>query len=145
MGKLYRDMTVEEKEKHKSNVEKYRKANPEIYRKAAKEQYYKDTDAASVRAKEWRSNNLEYIKQKQRENKRVRKNLAIAYLGGMCNKCKNTFHPAVYEFHHVDPATKDRDPSKMLSLKWERVTTELDKCILLCANCHRLTHHESNY
>lgn len=61
------------------------------------------------------------------------------------SKCQGIFHPAVYEFHHLDPTTKDRDPSKMLSLKWERVTTELDKCILLCANCHRLIHHESNY
>ena len=35
MGKLYRNMTDEEKEKHVENVEKYRKANPDIYRKAA--------------------------------------------------------------------------------------------------------------
>lgn len=145
MGKLYKNMTLEEKEKHKRNVEKYRKAKPEVYQKAALKQYYKDPAAAAEKAKEWRQNNLEYIKQKQREDKRSRKIKAIAYLGGKCNKCQGIFHPAVYEFHHLDPTTKERDPSKMLSLKWERVTTELDKCILLCANCHRLTHHESNY
>ena len=145
MGKLYKDMSLEEKEKHKINVEKYRKANPEVYQKAALKQYYKDTEKASARAKKWREANLDYIKQKQREDKRDRKNKAIEYLGGKCSKCENTFHPAVYEFHHLDPTTKERDPSKMLSLRWARVTAELDKCVLLCANCHRLTHHESNY
>ena len=145
MGKLYRDMSPEEKDKHKIRVTKYRKANPEIYRKAALDAYYKDPVAAADKAKEWRLNNLEYIKQKQRESKRLRKVKAIEYLGGKCNTCNNSYHPAIFEFHHLDPSTKEKDPSKMLSLSWERLSAELDKCLLLCANCHRLIHHEGNY
>jgi predicted HNH restriction endonuclease len=107
--------------------------------------YYKDKEKAADRARKWRDNNKEYKKEYQRRAKRDRKLKAIEYLGGVCSDCNQQFHPAVYEFHHIDPATKDRDPSKMLSLSWERLANELDKCKLLCANCHRLEHHKRNY
>lgn len=119
--------------------------SPEYHRQKALEYYYRNKDKAALKAKQWRLNNLDYIKQKQREDKRKRKEQAIQYLGNRCSRCGNQFHPAVYEFHHLDPKTKDKDPSKMLQLKWSRVIAELDKCILLCANCHRLTHHEDKY
>lgn len=119
--------------------------SPEYHRQKALEYYHRNKDKAALKAKQWRLNNLEYIKQKQREDKRKRKEQAIQYLGNKCSRCNNQYHPAVYEFHHLDPETKDRDPSKMLQLKWSRVVAELDKCVLLCANCHRLTHHEDKY
>lgn len=119
--------------------------DPEYHRKKALEWYYRNKEEAALKAKTWRSNNLEYIKTKQRENKRKRKEQAIEYLGGCCQKCQQKFHPAVYEFHHVEPLTKDRDPSKMLLLSWVKIQAELDKCVLLCANCHRLTHYEDKY
>jgi predicted HNH restriction endonuclease len=120
-------------------------ATREYHREHARAWYHANKERAAVKAKAWRLNNLDYIKTKQREDKRKRKEQAVQYLGGKCQKCNGEFHPAVYEFHHTNPETKDRDPSKMLSLKWERVTAELDKCLLLCANCHRLTHYEDTY
>lgn len=145
MGKFYRDMTPEEKNSHYSNTEKYRAEHPELYRTATQRYYHANKEKAAIRAKAWRASNIEYVKTKQREDKRLRKIRAVEYLGGKCGKCGQEWHPAIYEFHHRDPSTKERDPSKMLSLSWERLSTELDKCILLCANCHRLTHHEENY
>ncbi len=142
MVKKYSEMTEEEKRKYKIRLDRYRKAHPEVARKASLRQYYKDPQKAARRAKAWRDANKDYIRQKQRETKRQRKLEAIQYLGGNCKHCGNVFHPAVYEFHHLDPTTKDRDPSKMLSLSWERIIKELDKCLLLCANCHRLEHHK---
>ena len=124
-------LSVEEKkERNRLAALKYYRANPE---------------AAAERAKKWRNNNVEYRRDQQRENKRQRKLEAIKYLGGVCSRCSCAYHPAVYEFHHKDPLTKDRDPSKMLNLSEARLYAELDKCVLLCANCHRLTHHEGNY
>lgn len=127
---------------------RYIKRNKEQYAAYALERYHrlKNEDPekfAEVQAKgkAWRTANRDSIRAKQRKNSRQRKLDAINYLGGECKSCKGTFHPAVYEFHHRDPVDKDRDPSKMLSLKWERVTAELDKCDLLCANCHRVEHH----
>lgn len=128
--KQYKDFPEELKQKH---------------RDAALKQYYADKDKAAEKARKWRELNKDYIRDKQRVYKRERKLWAIEYLGGKCNSCGNIFHPAVYEFHHIKPEDKDRDPSKMLQLSLEKLTNELNKCVLLCANCHRLTHHKDNY
>jgi len=64
---------------------------------------------------------------------------AIEYKGEVCLDCRGkNFLPAVFHFHHRDPLTKEftlRDGKS-----WDRVKTELDKCNLLCANCH-ITRH----
>lgn len=110
-------------------------------REAAQKYYRNHKEKQLERHKQWVLNNKEYIKISQRLKKRERKLEAIKYLGGKCNKCGGSFHPAVYEFHHRNPQEKDRDPSKMLQLSWTRLQEELDKCDLLCANCHRMEHH----
>ena len=119
--------------------------NPEYMRQKAKEWYHKNKEKAAEKNKAWRLANAEDVKEKQRERKRTNKLKAIAYLGGCCGHCSLVFHPSVYEFHHKDPETKIKDPSKMLNLSWEKIQQELDKCILLCANCHRFLHHKDNY
>ena len=69
------------------------------------------------------------------------KQMSVEYKGGKCKECGFSGHPACYDFHHIDPNEKDFGiSSKGYTLKWEKVKTELDKCILLCANCHRLKH-----
>lgn len=112
-------------------------------REASRNYYHSNKAQQQARNKLWRTEHKEWIKKKQRERKREHKEKAIAYLGGVCKRCSNSFHPAVFEFHHRNPAEKDADPSKLLTHSWPRVVEELDKCDLLCANCHRLTHHES--
>jgi predicted HNH restriction endonuclease len=79
------------------------------------------------------------------DRRRAKKRRAIEYLGGACNHCGGVFHPAVYDFHHIDPTEKEADPGSLMGRKWERIKQELDKCLLLCANCHRMEHaNESN-
>ena len=86
----------------------------------------------------WKQKHAEQAKKRGRE----RKLKAIDYLGGICVRCDNKFHPSVFEFHHRDPMEKDFQPSQVLQHSWENFRKELDKCDLMCANCHRLTHHE---
>lgn len=124
---------------------RYASKNKDKYAKWAREYYHRNKEKCAERARAWREANKEYRLEYQKLAKRKRKEEAIQYLGGVCKQCHETYHPAIYEFHHLDPSTKDRDPSKMLSLSWERLKAELDKCVLLCANCHRLTHHKDNY
>ena len=71
------------------------------------------------------------------------KDRAIDYLGGKCKDCGNVFLvQAVYDFHHKNPEEKDFCIGNILGRGWEKITPELDKCDLLCANCHRIRHHE---
>lgn len=76
---------------------------------------------------------------RMRERNRARKQWGIEYKGGICVDCGAVYPPAVMEFHHLDPTEKD-DNEKMLYSSFEKAKAELDKCVLLCANCHRIRH-----
>src|ERR1039457_1895291 len=75
------------------------------------------------------------------KSQRKKKMFAVEQFGGKCqicgyNKCINAL-----EFHHIDPATKEFSPSYVIfARKWEEAFKELEKCILICANCHRENH-----
>lgn len=65
---------------------------------------------------------------------------AITFLGGKCRCCGFDKHQASLCFHHLDPTTKDPSFSSMRGWAWERIETELKKCVLLCMNCHIAIH-----
>ena len=68
---------------------------------------------------------------------------AIAHLGGKCMNCGYSKYPEVLEFHHKNPTNKLFNVSKKGHCRsWERVSKEIEKCLLLCANCHRELHVE---
>lgn len=74
---------------------------------------------------------------KEAVNKRRRKLklLAVKYLGGSCVVCGYDRCVASLDIHH----TRDKEfgiAHKGVTRSWERLKAELDKCILLCKNCH---------
>jgi 5-methylcytosine-specific restriction endonuclease McrA len=60
--------------------------------------------------------------------------------GGSCADCGGVFHPDVFDFHHTNPAEKEYQWAKLRLFSAKRRRVELAKCVLLCANCHRLRH-----
>jgi len=71
------------------------------------------------------------------------KSQMIDYKGGCCVRCGYDKYQGALDFHHLDPNEKDFNPSHLKRYKFdETVKSELDKCILVCANCHRELHHE---
>ena len=67
--------------------------------------------------------------------------MAVEYKGGRCQVCGYDRCIEALEFHHLDPTQKDFGIShKGYTRSWEKVKEEVDKCILLCANCHREFH-----
>ena len=72
---------------------------------------------------------------------RDRKIKAIEDKGNKCFDCKQSFHYSVYDFHHLDPSKKDMSWNKTKMVNEAKMQAELDKCILLCSNCHRYRHH----
>lgn len=75
--------------------------------------------------------------------RRTLKLKAVLYLGGSCYKCGYSKCMAAMDFHHRDPTQKDfAIGSRGLYRSFSKVQTELDKCDLLCANCHRELHDD---
>jgi predicted HNH restriction endonuclease len=71
---------------------------------------------------------------------------AIIYKGSKCLRCELHFtqsHYSVFEFHHRNPLEKDVSWNKLRLKSLDKIKNELDKCDLLCANCHRIVHSES--
>ena len=79
--------------------------------------------------------------------KKKRKDLkiqAIEYKGGKCEICGYNKCVEALEFHHLDPNEKEFGISKTgNTYSWEKIKNEIDKCSLLCANCHREVHVEN--
>lgn len=65
---------------------------------------------------------------------------AVAYKGGKCIQCGYANCIAALEFHHRDPSQKEVMISRVYNRTWDTLVKELDKCDLVCANCHREIH-----
>lgn len=81
--------------------------------------------------------------------KRVKKNKAefrewvrSLYQGRACERCGFS-DPRALDFHHRDPSTKLFAVARAPTEKGSKATVlaEVAKCIVLCANCHRIEHH----
>ena len=53
-----------------------------------------------------------------------------------CVDCGVQYPPYVMQFHHLDPSKKYKEISAIKSVK--ALMREVEKCIILCANCHAL-------
>lgn len=64
---------------------------------------------------------------------------SIGILGNKCEKCGNN---NIFQlvFHHTDD-TKEHKISDIQNVRWSILAKEIDKCILLCENCHRELHY----
>lgn len=81
---------------------------------------------------------VEYI-DKQRK---LLRQMALDYAGGKCSICGFDKYSAALDFHHIDPKTKIKQVGQMCNNRasWKSIRIEIDKCILLCSNCHRGYH-----
>lgn len=77
----------------------------------------------------YKERNLEYIKQ--------RKSCG-------CQKCgEQRFY--LLDFHHINKEEKNHNINEMRTASLERLENEINKCVVLCANCHREFHYFENY
>lgn len=82
-----------------------------------------------------------YLNQKERGiNKKIK---AVLSLGGKCISCGYNKNLSALEFHHIDPSIKEfaLDLRVFSNLSDDKLNIELEKCELLCANCHREVHN----
>lgn len=123
-----------------------------MYRKEYKKRYYQEHEEyqkkAKERSKQWRNDNPEKIKKYREDNreknkiwqksyyKEIRKFIDNYKLSKGCSICGYNKCAMALDLHHANE--KNFTISHMRVLK--RVKTEIKKCIILCANCHRELH-----
>jgi len=74
-------------------------------------------------------------------NRRIKIKLnAIEYKGGKCEICGYDKCRWALDFHHKNKDEKEFSIGSSYNISWERIKNELDKCILICSNCHREIH-----
>lgn len=57
-----------------------------------------------------------------------------------CAKCNYNAHPAALDFHHLDPSKKEFNIGHKVQRGFKNLKQEIDKCVLLCKNCHTVFH-----
>lgn len=74
------------------------------------------------------------------------KKWSLEYKGNKCSICGYDKCIEALEFHHIDMSEKEFNLSdRNLKLDWQEIKRELDKCIVVCANCHRELHAKQKY
>jgi 5-methylcytosine-specific restriction endonuclease McrA len=82
-----------------------------------------------------------YMREAVKKRRKKLRELAREYKGGKCQLCGYKKSQRALSFHHRDPKKKSFGISmKGLTRSWDKIRTEIDKCILLCANCHMEVH-----
>jgi len=94
---------------------------------------------------EWYHKNKDRLKNNIRGRRTSNRNKIDEYkesIGCTCQACGRVEHPSALDFHHLNHEEKENTVSKMAGYRWEKIQKEIDKCILLCACCHRKIHKD---
>jgi CO dehydrogenase/acetyl-CoA synthase alpha subunit len=108
---------------------------------------YKDPNERKRKHKEYsrkhyEANREKIIAEQTRKKKEFREKWCIFKRTLKCTKCGFS-HPAALDFHHEDPSKKEANIHRLLSNgQFKKLEKELEKCIVLCSNCHRIHHYE---
>jgi hypothetical protein len=86
-----------------------------------------------------------WCKECQKENmykRQVKRKIeCVNYKGGKCIVCGYNKYIGSLDFHHLDPNKKEFNIARLKGYSLDKLSKELDKCVLLCKNCHSETHH----
>jgi len=107
---------------------------------------YKDESVRKSKHKEYSRKNYEVHYEKRRAElsarRRELKQEWVTYKATLkCAHCGFN-HIAALDFHHEDPSEKEYSVNRLVSNgQYKKAYEEIKKCIVLCANCHRIHHH----
>ena len=107
---------------------------------------YKDASVKKLKHAEYSREhylkNQAEIRERNAKTKRDKRLDWIAFKSTLnCTNCGFS-HPAVLDFHHVDRTDKKSVHQLAQNGNYKSAREEIKKCIVLCANCHRIHHHE---
>lgn len=87
-----------------------------------------------------KSRNTECNACRTRKTRERNKKKAIEYKGGKCSVCGYDRYYGSLDFHHKDPSIKEFTVSQGWQCSWDKLKKEIDKCELVCSNCHGEIH-----
>ena len=97
----------------------------EYHRQKGKEHYQKYKEKYAARSKDVRARNYAIMNEYRKDG---------------CTRCDEK-DPACLDFHHL--GGKDAKVSSLVNCSEQRLRAEIEKCIVLCANCHRKEHRST--
>jgi len=107
---------------------------------------YKDKSVQRAKNKEYQrkhyKENPAYYKNKAAKRKKSIRNYFTQYKQSLgCSSCSEN-HPSCLDFHHPDSTDKENSVSRMITngVAMYRIKAEVEKCVVLCSNCHRKLH-----
>ena len=89
-----------------------------------------------VEKRKYADRRKELIKAVAKRRRKI-KLMAIEHKGGKCQVCGYNKYPGALDFHHISGKKSFNLGHKGYTHSWQTVLKELDKCLLVCANCHR--------
>jgi NADH:ubiquinone oxidoreductase subunit D len=109
---------------------------------------FKDPEVRRVRqavySKTYYEKNQKEVIRKVNAKKKIHKTWFVNYKKQLaCVTCGYN-HPAALDFHHVEQKKSNRKVHRLVSdgHTKKRILEEIDKCVVLCSNCHRVHHHD---
>jgi predicted HNH restriction endonuclease len=91
----------------------------------------------------YHENNKEKIHERKMTRRKRLKKEAIELLGGKCKNCGYNRCIAALDFHHI--GKKEENINSLLkNQSRQKLLKEVERCILLCANCHREVHYKGS-
>ena len=143
--KRYRELNKEKiadckrkhREKNKEKISEYSRKWEEENKEKRREYKRKYREENKEKHREWRSEyyqlNKEKISEYRREQHKERRAQCVEYLGGKCVKCGATHN---LQFDHIKREGKKYNIASRVDNNWDNLKEELDKCQLLCYDCH---------
>jgi len=134
-------------ERNRLKSKAWRERNPEkvkevgrVYRE--KHGHKLRIESGCRRGQTYYQSRKDFLLEKANKTRKDNKQWAVDFLGGVCSRCQIVYPLVCYDFHHKDPKKKDYSPTCLLQGSRKKLQEEIEKCVLVCANCHRLIHHE---
>lgn len=143
----YKKYYEKNKEKLQKQSKEYRSINAEKIRQAKK----KYGSRPEVKQHKKEINAQDYLKNREKVllRQETRRKERLDFINGIALKygCQNKdcgwdaeLLGLQLEFHHYDPLTKITEVSTLDSSTYEKIIAEINKCVVLCKNCHALFH-----
>lgn len=93
----------------------------------------------------YRKNKHKHLKAVEKQVCYRRAKVAKYKMNKGCNRCGYKEHPSALSFHHIEKEDKKFTIGCNIHLPWDILLEEIEKCEVLCMNCHAIEHSKYDW